>query len=166
LARPSKMNQDSPSTDAKVALRRITGKTVREICNLSVSEEQKRFVASNAVSIAQAHFAKSAWFRAIYAGKTPVGFVMLAEDPKHGKQYLWRFMIDARHQKKGYGAKALVLVIRHVKKDPKARALYLSVVRGKGSADGLYKRFGFKFTGKVKYGEHIMRLDLKEHRLS
>jgi len=143
-----------------VTLRRITGKTVRSICNLKVGDGQEKFVAPNAVSIAQAYFTKSAWFRAIYAGGTPVGFVMLAEPPKTGKHYLWRFMIDGNYQGRGYGAKALSLVIRHVKRDPKARALHLSVVRGEGSAEGLYGRFGFKFTGKVEHGEHEMRLDL------
>ncbi len=146
--------------NAKVTLRKITGKTVRAICDLSVSEDQRRFVAPNAVSIAQAYFAKSAWFRAIYADKTPVGFVMLAEDPRLGKHYLWRFMIDARYQGRGYGGKALGLIIRRVRRDKKAKALYLSVVRGRGSAEALYERFGFTFTGKVEYGEHIMRLNL------
>lgn len=42
--------------DIKVSLREITGKTVWEICHLTPSDEQKQFVASNAVSIAQAHF--------------------------------------------------------------------------------------------------------------
>jgi len=46
------MNEVAPSSEAKVAFRRVTGKSVRAICDLSVSEEQKRFVAPNAVSIA------------------------------------------------------------------------------------------------------------------
>ncbi len=158
------MNEIVPSRDAKITLRKITGRTVRAICNLSVSEEQKNFVAPNAVSIAQAYFAKTAWFRAVYADETPVGFVMLAEVPKRGQHYLWRFMIDAKYQGKGYGRKALDLVIRHVKKDPKAKVLYLSVVRAKGGAEGLYKSFGFEFTGKIEGTEHVMKLGLKKSR--
>ena len=34
-----------------------------------------------AFSIAEAHFSPLAWFRAVYAGDTPVGFVMLSDDP-------------------------------------------------------------------------------------
>jgi diamine N-acetyltransferase len=158
------MNEIAPSQDAKIALRKITGKTVRTICNLTVFEEQKKFVAPNAVSIAQAYFAKSAWFRAIYADETPVGFVMLAEVPKRGRHYLWRFMIDAKYQGKGYGGRALDLVIRHVKKNPKAKALTLSVVRAKGSAEDLYRSFGFEFTGKMDGIEHVMKLDLRKPR--
>jgi diamine N-acetyltransferase len=162
-------NKVIPSNEAKIAFRKITGKTVRTICDLSVSEEQKKFVAPNAVSIAQAYFAKSAWFRAIYADETPVGFVMLAEVPRRGRHYLWRFMIDAKYQGNGYGRRALELVIRHVRKDPKAKALYLSVARSKGSAEDLYRSFGFDFTGKMEtearaLTEHVMRLDLKKPR--
>jgi diamine N-acetyltransferase len=164
------MNKVAPSNEAKITFRKITGKTVRTICDLSVSEEQRKFVAPNAVSIAQAYFAKSAWFRAIYADETPVGFVMLAEVPKRGKYYLWRFMIDAKYQGKGYGGRALELVIRHARKDPKAKALYLSVARAKGRAENLYRSFGFDFTGKVEraraqHTEHVMRLDLRKPRL-
>ena len=154
------MNDTIPSKDAKVTLHKITAKTVRTICNLNVFEDQKNFVAPNAVSIAQAYFSKAAWFRGIYAAGVPVGFVMLAENPKRGQYYLWRFMIDAKHQGKGYGQKALELIIKHVKKNPKAKALYLSVVRAKGSAEEFYKSFGFEFTGKMDGIEHVMKLDL------
>jgi diamine N-acetyltransferase len=149
-------------TDATVSLRKITARTVRAICNLTVSEEQKNFVAPNAVSIAQAYFSKMAWFRAIYANETPVGFVMLAENPKRGQYYLWRFMIDAKHQGKGYGKKALEMIIKRAKRNPRAKALYLSVVRAKGSADRFYGKFGFEFTGKMDGIEHVMKLDLRK----
>jgi len=152
------MSEVAPN--AKVTLRRITAKTVRAICNLSVSESQRKFVAPNAVSIAQAYFSKNAWFRAIYADETPVGFVMLHEVPKCGTYYLWRFMIDARYQGRGYGRKALELVIKRVRKRPKAKALTLSVVRAEGGAENLYKKFGFEFTGKIEDGEHTMKLNI------
>jgi diamine N-acetyltransferase len=156
------MNDTIPIKEAKVTLRKITSRTVRTICNLAVSEEQKNFVAPNAVSIAQAHFNKAAWFRAIYADETPVGFVMLVENPKRGQYYLWRFMIDAKYQGRGYGKKALELVIKRARRNPKAKALTLDVVRAKGSAQKFYKSFGFEFTGKMHGIEHVMKLNLKK----
>lgn len=149
-----------PSPNAKVTLRRINAKTVRAICTLSVSDIQKNFVAPNAISIAQAHFSKNAWFRAVYADETPVGFVMLYQSPKRSIYYLWRFMIDTKCQGRGYGRKALELIINHVKKMPHAKSLTLSVVRTEGGAEEFYKKFGFGFTGKIEYGEHEMKLDL------
>jgi diamine N-acetyltransferase len=72
-------------------------------------------VASNAESIAEAYFSKEAWFRAVYADETPVGFVMLHDDPREHRYYLWRFMIAGGHQGKGYGRRAMELLIEHVK---------------------------------------------------
>ena len=45
----------------QVALREITADTVITIVRLSVSEDQKKFVAPNAVSLAQALFAPETW---------------------------------------------------------------------------------------------------------
>jgi len=86
---------------------------------------------------------------------------MLAEAPTRGRHFLWRFMIDAKYQGNGYGAKALGLIINHVKRNPKAKALYLSLRRETGSAEGFYRRFGFEFTGKMEDDEHIMKLGLR-----
>ncbi|MFN7569839.1 MAG: hypothetical protein ACK5TK_00070 [Betaproteobacteria bacterium] len=60
-----------------VSLREITADTVRQIIALAVAPEQQRFVASYAVSLAQALFTPEAWYRAIYADEEPAGFVML-----------------------------------------------------------------------------------------
>ena len=161
---PKVMDRGALSSGPKISLRVITAKNVMLICSLSVSEGQRRFVAPNAVSIAQAYFSKSAWFRAVYLDEAPIGFVMLAETPKRGRHFLWRFMIDVNYQGKGYGATALGLVINHVKRNPKAKALYLSVRREPGSAEGFYRRFGFEFNGKKVDDEHVMKLDLSRPR--
>jgi diamine N-acetyltransferase len=145
---------------AAITLREITQETVRSILDLDVTEEQKKFVASNARSIAEAHFAESAWFRAIYADETPVGFVMLSEDVDKGEYYLWRFMIDARYQGKGYGSRALELTIQYVKSRPNAKELSTSHVKGNERAGHVYEKLGFTYTGEV-YGEEIvMKLEL------
>ena len=94
-------NPETPS--AKVTLQEITEQTVGAILRLEVADHQKNFVASNAVSIAQAYFSKNAWFRAIYADETPVGFVMLYVDETKPEYVLWRYMIDRQQQGKGYG---------------------------------------------------------------
>jgi diamine N-acetyltransferase len=114
--------KNSPA--AKVSLREITRETVKSILDLGVSKEQERFIASNARSSAEAYFAEEAWFRAIYVDETPVGFVMISDVPEKAEYYLWRFMIDAKYQGRGYGRCALKLVIEHVKTRPNAKALY------------------------------------------
>ena len=144
-----------------ITLREVTAETVRAICNLSVHEDQKQFVAPNAVSIAQAYFSKEAWFRAVYADDTPVGFVMLADDPAKPEYYLWRFMIDARYQRQRYGRRAMELVIEHVRRRPGAVELLTSVVQADGGPQGFYESLGFQLTGEYEDGEAVMRLPLQ-----
>lgn len=154
-------SKTSLGIEATVSLREITQETVNSILNLRVTKEQEQFVASNAVSIAQAHFSEDAWFRAIYADETPVGFLMLSDQPDKGAYYLWRFMIDAQHQGKGYGRCALELLIDHVKTRPNAKELFLSHVPGPGSPENFYLKLGFEHTGEQTGEELVMKLTLQ-----
>ena len=146
-------------SNAVVTLREITKDNLNEILELQVTKNQENFVASNAVSLAQAHFyPEIAWFRAIYADETPVGFIMLEDDPVNSLYHLWRFMIDARFQKCGFGRRALELAIEHVKTHPGAKALSTSCVPGEGSPGKFYEKMGFTYTGeKDEDGELIMQ---------
>ncbi|MFC1535923.1 GNAT family N-acetyltransferase [Candidatus Neomarinimicrobiota bacterium] len=144
----------------KIALRKVTADTVRSICDLSVSDNQKSFVAPNAVSIAQAYFYDFAWFRAIYSDDKPVGFVMLSDRPELPEYYLWRFMIDKRYQNKGYGKQAIELLVDYVKSRPKADVLWTSVIQSRGGPQKFYEKQGFKLTGEYKEGEALMTLEL------
>ena len=148
------------TSEGEVTLREITSETVRAICNLEVRPEQRSYVAPNAVSIAQAHFEPQAWFRAVYAAETPVGFVMLSEDPEKREYYLWRFMIAGEHQGKGYGKRALDLVVEYVRALPGARELTSSFVPGEAGPRDFYLRYGFVETGEVEDREHVIRLEL------
>jgi diamine N-acetyltransferase len=150
----------SPTRNATVTLREITAETLRSILDLKVGPDQDGLVAPNAVSIAQAHFSDHAWFRAIYADETPVGFVMLDDQPEKPEYYLWRYMIDARYQKLGFGRQALQLLIDHVKTRPNATELFLSYVPKETGPKQFYEKLGFVPTGKVHDGEVEMKIDL------
>lgn len=140
--------------DAQVTLREVTAQTVRAICNLQVSPEQKGFVAPNAVSIAQAYFEPHAWFRAIYVDELPAGFVMLYADQETPEYFLWRFMMDGSYQKHGFGRQALNLVIEYVRSLPGAVELRTSCVPKEGGPEPFYARLGFKRTGNI-LGEEV-----------
>jgi diamine N-acetyltransferase len=152
--------KSKPSPESKVTLREITEDTVRNICNLSVTEKQNNFVASNAVSIAQAYFNKYAWFRAIYADEEPVGFIMLYDDSDKTEYFLWRLMTDARYQGMGFGRRAMELLIEYVRTRPNATELMTSCVPGDGSPLGFYEKMGFKLTGEKEDEEVLLRLVL------
>ena len=147
-------------SEAEIRLREITEETVRSVLQLEVSENQKNFVAPNAVSIAQAYFSQTAWFRAIYANDTPVGFVMLHVDEDKPEYYVWRLMVDKDQQGQGYGHKAMLLVIEHVRSLPGAKELYLSYVPAEGNPVPFYRKFGFVETGEWEDDEKVMKLIL------
>lgn len=156
---------DEATEPVTVSLREITADTVRSICDLVAAPPG--YVAPNAVSIAQAHFHPEAWFRAVYAGDRPVGFVMLEDSsllpspPAELEVALWRFMIDASQQRKGYGRAALRLVIDAVRqRHPGLRTFYTSCVPGPQSPRPFYESLGFVFTGDRVDREEVLALAL------
>jgi diamine N-acetyltransferase len=154
-------SEKSVSSTSAISLREITDETLGSILNLKVTPEQENFVASNAVSVAQAYFHRdTAWFRAIYADETPVGFLMLEDKPEKASYFLWRFMIDVRYQKFGFGKQAIELLIEHVKSRPNATELGVSCVPGEGSPCPFYEKLGFVYTGEKDEDELIMKLQL------
>ena len=155
-----------PSRGAAVTLREIDADTVWTICDLLVAPAQERLVAPNAVSIAQAYVEPAAWFRAIYADETPVGFAMLfdstrAKAPEHPDTcHLWRFMIAAEYQRQGYGGAALAQLIVHARGLAGVTRFSLGFIPDVGSARDFYARFGFRETGVIDGREVLMELPL------
>ena len=146
----------------EVTLREITEETVVTICRLSdtLTEPQKFMVAPNAMSLAQALFNKKAWYRAIYAGKAAVGFLMLWDDDEQPEYFLWRFMIGEPCQGRGYGAQAIQRLVEYVKTRPNARELGVSCELGPGSPEQFYVRQGFVSTGEFLSDELVLKLSL------
>jgi diamine N-acetyltransferase len=83
-----------------VHLREITDDNREAVCALRVRRDQRRFVAGVACSLRDAAAAPKAnpWFRAVYSGDEPVGFVMLSwsAGPRGERFFLWRLLIDER----------------------------------------------------------------------
>jgi diamine N-acetyltransferase len=152
-----------------IFLREITDANRREVELLGVTPEQADYVEGVAESLAEAAATPAAcpWYRAVYAGDAPVGFVMISDGipdghPEYlGPYYLWRLLIDARRQGCGFGTAALDLVVEYVRTRPGARALLTSVVPGPASPLGFYLRYGFSQTGQVFDGEDVLELPLR-----
>lgn len=159
----------TPQQDALnriITLREITADTVHAVTDLSVRDDQTHFVASNAVSLAQALFHEEAWYRAIYCDEALAGFVMLYDEtlrskpPDNPEVTLWRFMVDANFQGQGVGKAALALVIDYVRSSGAFSKLCTSYVPKPGSPEGFYLSKGFKHTGKVEEEEVVLELRL------
>ena len=150
---------------SKIHLKKVTPKNFDEIVKLSntLTDYQKKCVAPNIASLAQAYVnQKRAWPRAIYLGKKPIGFVMLAlwddDIPKEDwpAYFLWRFMIAGPYQKKGYGEQVLNMLVDKCKKDG-IKTFYTSCEMEGEQPYQFYTRFGFKDTG-INDGEQILRM--------
>ena len=166
LDKPENQAADSDAVglgpEAEISLRQITAETVVQVCKLSdtLTPPKKYMVAPNAVSIAQAHFNEHAWFRAIYADNTPVGFLMLYDDPQEEEYFLWRLMIAGPHHGKGFGRQAIALLADHVRTRPGATVLETSCGQGPGSPEEFYRKLGFERNGKMFEGEVGLSLTL------
>ena len=140
------------------------------LMDLRVSKEQENFVASNACSLAQAYdTAADGRFVLCFGicdGETPVGFAMIGHNSEEYKEMpevyrhsycLWRFMIDQRYQKHGYGRDALKLLLDYVRSFPDGEeALWSTSWEPENKvAAKLYHDFGFAENGE-KDGDEIV----------
>ena len=144
---------------------RIIDASNRQTClALRVAGEQPSFIASTRRSLEQAA-EQPAVARpfAIYAEGTVVGFAMFAfdedyEDPDD-RYWLWRFMIDERFQRRGYGTAALGVIVAYFKENG-ANHIKLSTKPDNTTALSLYRRCGFRETGEQNGEEIVLRRSL------
>jgi GNAT superfamily N-acetyltransferase len=148
-----------------ITLREITEDNAQPVLALRTTPDQERFVSSVPDSIAEAaeNPEGNPWFRAVYADEQPVGFVMLSwnvepQPPEiNGPWFLWKLLIDHRHQGKGYGQEVVRQIVELVRSQG-ATELLTSHVPGEGGPAGFYARLGFVRTGELDpAGEVILR---------
>ncbi len=154
-------------TSAQVRFVEVTDANRDAVIAVRVHPAQERFVASVEKSFLDAEKYPEAnpWFRAVYAGDEPVGFVMISWDVTpapgvRGPYFLWRLLVGAPHQRHGYGRAILTEVVALLRAEG-ATELLTSYVPGEGSPGPFYLGYGFEPTGEVdEEGEHILRLAL------
>ena len=77
-------------------------------------------------------------------------------------QYLWKLLIDARHQRRGYGTAALDLVAEYFRARPGVEVMWTSAGQGEGSPIPFYERYGFERTGEIVFDDEVLlRLRLR-----
>lgn len=140
-------------------LRKITVDNFDDIIALRVAPGQEGLCVENVESIAQAYVQPNCFPFAIYEGSTPVGFIMTCIDTDDGEWWLYRLMVDARHQGRGHGRSALQQAISNIQKDSERRRIYLGVDKSGQAAPVLYESLGFREDGRVYGKEHIMVLE-------
>ncbi len=151
----------------KITLRHITRDNFRACINLKVAEHQKKFVASNLYSLAQAKSNDYLHPFGIY-GPEVIG----EETKKHhiirgfimyqiwdGVGFIMRLMVDEQYQGQGYGTAATKEVIRRLKMTPEIERIATSVHKENPRTLALYKRLGFTIFIKETDVETYLKLD-------
>lgn len=146
-----------------ITLRKITLENRRAIFNLEVSDDQRRFVASNLSSAASCYVLATngghPYPFAIYEDEQPVGFVMITykitgyELPTiaDDSYCILRLMIDKQYQNKGYGREAMKKILEFIRTFPAGPAQYcwISYKDENVAAKKLYESFGFRDNGEI-----------------
>ncbi|WP_308634936.1 GNAT family N-acetyltransferase [Paenibacillus silvisoli] len=157
-----------------ITLRKITLENRRAIFNLEVSEDQRRFVASNLSSVASCYVIATNGGHpfpfAIYADEQPVGFIMITyritsyDVPSIAEDgyCILRLMIAKEHQRKGYGREAIKEALAFIRTFPAGPAQYCWIHYNPENepARKLYESFGFRDNGEIIGEEHITLLRL------
>jgi diamine N-acetyltransferase len=132
------------------------------VLDLSVSPEQKSFVASNQYSLAQAYVQPDCVPLALYAENKPIGFAMYSLDENDHQYWIYRLMIDQRYQGVGYGREAMKLLIERIRKltDDEHKRIYISFEPENEIAKALYESLDFVPDGRILYGEVVYFLEL------
>jgi len=166
-ARAAQLRLDAPPPQAEPEgfhLRAVTDANVDRLLELAVAPEQQALVAPVAKSLAQASVRAPGRPLAIYDGDQPVGLLLLWDarrDPHEpaDQLHVWRLMIDASQQRKGYGARTMRWVIDEARRLGVA-SVALSHQMLPGHAGPFYEKLGFRYTGRIDDGEHVMELTL------
>ncbi len=131
-----------------VSLRPITQRNLKECISLKVAENQKKFVASNVLSLAEAFVNPTYHPLGIYdseahyqANPPMVGFTMYELIDAVG--FILRLMIDEKYQRRGYGRAAMIEVIRRLKLHPEVERIATSHEWENEAAARLYGSLGF-----------------------
>ncbi len=147
------------------SVREVTAANVDAVLKLEVAAGQQRLVAPVARSLAQAAYEPASRPLALYDGDVPVGLLLVYDarqdrDQPAPQLYVWRLMVDARHQRRGIGCAALAWVIAEAQRLG-LESVGLSHAVHAGHAGPFYEKLGFEYTGEVDEGERVMRFTLE-----
>ena len=146
-----------------------------DVCMLDINDEDKEFVASNKMSLAEAYLFKTMGAYvlpiAIYRNRVPIGFTMITKgnigDNIKGEYInnycVLRMMIEAKHQNKGLGKLALKQLIEIIKSiSVNETFIWVSTEEKNAKAIHVYEMNGFKKTKDYCGEEIILKYDLSK----
>ena len=131
---------------AIVELAPITADNWKACINLELSEAQCGLLPDNLYSIAEAQFYPRSRSRAILHQGEVVGYALFGIDVATGLWKVFRLMIDARFQGKGFGHAAMRMILDEIALEPDSTDVLIAYREDNRIAAYLYKKLGFVVT--------------------
>ena len=156
-------NTNESHNEVLLQLRPVDSQNWKDCVDMSVTSEQEEFISENWYSLLQWKFSETPENMhpyCIYADGVVVGFIMYNLNLENHRWNIERFMIDARHQSKGYGKQALLRLLDTVREHLGNIAFYTAVEPDNETAIKLYESIGFEKTGEVICHEEVFRIIL------
>ncbi len=144
-----------------IDIRPITMDDVVPLHKVTVRADQDRFIAPNAVTIAQARFETGAYDFCLWDDDTRVGLMALIDMAEHDDRseidapdavYVWRLLIGTEFQGNGFGSAAMAFAEDWGRKRGR-RCVQIQAVEDNAAAIGMYQSLGYALTGKMSDGE-------------
>ena len=127
-----------------IEFRKIDKENYAECIELSVSDNQKKFVATNQYSLVEAAYEPDLYPLGIYNDSKMVGFILYDFDKELNGWSMSRFMIDHKCQKSGIGTEALLKFMDYFTSNHGDKALYTSAEVDNQVAINMYEKIGFQ----------------------
>ncbi|MDX3071769.1 GNAT family N-acetyltransferase [Streptomyces sp. MI02-7b] len=149
-------------------LETITVGNIDAALGLRVRPGQEHLVAPVVKSLAEAYVHQdTAWPRLIVDGGRAVGFVMAFLDidwtgdgtGRDVRSGLWRLLVDADEQGRGYGRFAVAEVAAEIRRRGGTR-MTVTWVPGPGGPERFYAGLGFRLTGETSGDQVVGELEL------
>ena len=118
----------------------------------------EQWIANNAFSLVQCRYDPDWDCRLMMDGEQAVGFVFFGYWREEDRYMLCRYMIDVKHQGKGYGTAFLPLAVDLIRSQYGCRDVYTSVHDDNTHAVHLYRKFGFVPTAQMDADERVYLL--------
>ena len=118
----------------------------------------EQWIANNAFSLVQCQYDPDWDCRLMMDGEQAVGFVFFGYWREEDRYMLCRYMIDVKHQGKGYGTAFLPLAVELIRSQYGCRDVYTSVHDDNTHAVHLYRKFGFVPTAQMDADERVYLL--------
>lgn len=133
-------------------LAEVTEDNWLEAASLSVDEDQKRFLAPAIGILARGYVYRNSNARVfvIENDGTAVGLALVRDFTDEPVGYdLQQFMIDKRYQGRGFGSRALELILAELKTERRFDHVEVCVKKDASAAIHLYEKHGFVDSGYV-----------------